>query len=199
LRLCDFAGDGVTRKDAKEDRRRYYIRMNFDLNEASEILERTPAALGSLLGGLSTSWTDSRGNRDEWQPYDVLGHLIHGEKTDWIPRARIILAQEGNVTFEPFDRLAQFEDSKGKSLAELLEEFAALRADGLKILRSWQLTPAQLDMQGIHPELGKVTLRQLLATWVVHDLNHIRQIATAMAGRYREDVGVWQKYLSILN
>src|SRR5687767_15461623 len=123
--------------------------MNFDLDQSSEILERTPAVLGSLLKGLSTGWTDSTGNPEAWQPYDVIGHLIHGEKTDWIPRARVILAQEG--TFEPFDRFAQFEDSKGKSLQELLEEFAGLRSESLDILRSWNLTPAHFDMQGVHP------------------------------------------------
>lgn len=172
--------------------------MNFDLIKASQVLERTPQALDSLLGGLSDDWTGSNENREDWQPYDVIGHLIHGEKTDWIPRARIILAQEAGAAFEPFDRLAQFEDSKGKTLPELLDEFARLRSENLTTLHAWHLAPAQLDLPGLHPELGKVTLRQLLATWVVHDLNHIRQIATSMASRYREDVGVWQKYLSIL-
>jgi hypothetical protein len=172
--------------------------MNFDLDQATEILERTPAALASMLNGLSRGWTDSLGDGENWQPYDVIGHLIHGEKTDWIPRARIILSQNDDTTFEPFDRWAQFEDSQGKALTEILEEFAARRADNLNILRTWQLTPEQLDLQGMHPELGRVNLRQLIATWVVHDLTHIRQIATSMAARYREDVGVWKEYLSIL-
>lgn len=173
--------------------------MEFDLKQATEILERTPAALTSMVSGLSSGWTDSVRDRDNWQPYDVIGHLIHGEKTDWIPRARIILAQEGDVRFEPYDRWAQFKDSEGKSLAELLEEFAARRADNLEILRTWNLTDEQLDLQGTHPELGRVKLRQLLATWVVHDLTHVRQIAASMAGRYSDQVGVWKEYLSILN
>jgi hypothetical protein len=172
--------------------------MNFDLDQAVEVLERTPAALDSLLRGLSSGWTDSLGDADKWQAYDIVGHLIHGEKTDWIPRARIILSHEESIAFEPFDRHAQFEDSKGKSLENLLSEFAALRADGLKALRSWRLAPDQLDLRGNHPELGRVTLRQLLATWVVHDLTHIRQIATALAHRYRDDVGGWREYLSIM-
>ncbi len=173
--------------------------MNFDLDKASELLGRTPPTLAALLGGLSDEWTRSHGDTEAWQPYDVIGHLIHAEKTDWLPRARVILAQEGNVTFEPFDRLAQFGSSAGKSLEELLNEFARLRAEGLETLRSWNLTPEQLSLKGTHPELGEVTLRELLATWVVHDLTHIRQIVTAMADRYRDDVGVWRQYLSILN
>jgi hypothetical protein len=124
--------------------------------------------------------------------------LIHGEETDWIPRARIILQQGENRTFVPFDRFAQHERSKGKSLAQLLDEFAELRRENLDTLRSWSLTDTQLDLEGIHPELGRVTLRQLLGTWVVHDLNHIRQITTVMAKRYEEEVGPWKEYLSIL-
>ena len=135
---------------------------------------------------------------EPWNPYDVVGHLIHGEETDWIPRARIILAQGDNRTFVPFDRFAQFEKSKGRSLAQLLDEFAKLRVENIETLRSWNLTDAELDLEAIHPELGPVTLRQLLATWVVHDLNHIRQIVTAMAGKYASEVGVWREYLSIL-
>ena len=131
-------------------------------------------------------------------PFDIVGHLIHGEETDWIPRARIILEHGDKQTFVPFDRFAQFENSKGKSLTQLLDEFAKLRAENLDTLRSWSLTDAQLDLEGMHPELGRVTLRQLLATWVVHDLNHVRQIVTAMAKRYEGEVGVWKEYLSIL-
>lgn len=173
--------------------------MNFDILQATEILARTPGVLDSMLNGLSHGWTDSLGDREKWQPFDVVGHLIHGEKTDWIPRVRIILAQEGDATFEPFDRQAQFDDSNGKSLSALLKEFTELRKDNLNVLNTWNLTPGHLDLQGLHPELGTVTLRQLIATWVVHDLNHIRQITTAMAARYRDDVGAWQKYLSILS
>lgn len=134
-----------------------------------------------------------------WRPYDIVGHLIQGELTDWIPRARIILEQGEDRTFVPFDRFAQFEHSKGKSLAQLLDEFAKLRTQNIETLTSWNLTEHQLDLEGDHPELGRVTLRQLLATWVVHDLNHIRQVVTVMAKRYEGEVGVWKQYLSILN
>ncbi len=172
--------------------------MNFQIQQAIEVLERTPGVLAAFLAGLSDGWTASTGNTDKWQPYDIVGHLIHAEKTDWIPRARIILGQQENVTFEPFDRFAQFNDSKGKSIGSLLGEFAEVRKESLLELTGWQLTPAQLDLGGIHPELGRVKLSELLATWVVHDLTHIRQIAMVMADRYRDDVGVWREYLSIL-
>ena len=186
--------------------------MNFDIFRAVEVLSVTPPTLRSLLGNLSDEWVWESGAGDTqiqdptsrirdgiWQPYDIVGHLIHGELTDWIPRARIILDRNGDVTFVPFDRFAQFENSKGKSLVQLLDEFAKARADNIDILRAWNLTEAQLDFEGTHPELGLVTLRQLISTWVVHDLNHIRQIATSMAKRYEADVGPWKEYLSILN
>lgn len=173
--------------------------MEFELNQAVEVLRQTPYTLARMLGDLSDEWTASRGDRDDWAPYEVIGHLIHGEETDWIPRAEIILAQGENRTFVPFDRFAQFERSKGKSLDDLLTEFAHLRNANVEKLMRWQLTPEQLALKGMHPELGLVTLSQLFATWVVHDLNHIRQIVTFMANRYRENVGVWRAYLSILN
>ena len=172
--------------------------MEFDLSRSIEVLAATPLVLKSLLGNLSEDWVRTEIQNQEWSPYDVIGHLIHGEETDWIPRARIILAQSENRTFVPFDRFAQFEKSKDRSLAQLLDEFARLRVENVDMLRSWNLTGDQLDLEGIHPELGRVTLRQLLATWVVHDLNHIRQIVTAMARRYDGEVGVWKEYLSIL-
>ncbi|MEO6335085.1 MAG: DinB family protein, partial [Pyrinomonadaceae bacterium] len=127
------------------------------------------------------------------------GHLIHGEETDWIPRARIVLAQGDDPTFVPFDRFAQFENSAGNSLGQLLDKFEKLRAENIDLLRSWKLSDDHLSLEAMHPELGRVTLRQLLATWVVHDLNHVRQIATAMAKRYETAVGPWQEYLSILS
>jgi hypothetical protein len=180
--------------------------MNFDISRSIEVLSATPATLGAMLGALSEDWTAAAGHRQsesdsgkEWQPFDVVGHLIHGEETDWIPRARIILARGENTAFVPFDRFAQFERSKGKSLADLLNEFERVRNANIETLRSWNLTEADLDLQGIHPELGPVTLRQLLATWVVHDLNHIRQIVVAMSRRYEKHVGAWKEYLSILN
>ena len=176
--------------------------MNFDISRSIEVLSATPPTLSAMLGKLSDDWTIPDANSEipnqDWAPFDVVGHLIHGEETDWIPRARIILAKEGNTTFVPFDRFAQFENSIGKSLSQLLDEFAGLRAKNIDTLRGWKLTEEKLDLIGIHPELGQVTLRQLLATWVVHDLNHIRQIAGAVARRYSDEVGVWKEYLSIL-
>lgn len=172
--------------------------MKFELEKAIEILSQTPETVKTLLGDLSEDWTRSDGNTTSWSPFDIVGHYIHGEETDWIPRARIILAQGENKTFVPFDRLAQFERSKGKTLDELLETFADLRQKNIETLRSWNLTEEQLRLKGIHPELGAVDLEQLLATWVVHDLNHIRQIVEVLARKYSENVGVWKEYLSIL-
>ena len=171
--------------------------MDFKLEEAIEILEQTPATVKSLLGNLSDEWKLSK-NTGEWSPFDVIGHYIHAEETDWIPRAEIILAQGENRTFEPFDRFAQFELSKGKTLSELLETFAKLRKKSLETLKSWNLSAEQLQLKGIHPELGEVTLEQLLSTWMVHDLTHIRQIVQILAKNYAENVGVWKAYLSIL-
>ena len=171
----------------------------FEIEKTYEVLEQTPKTLSVMLGGLAEDWTRSSGQRDDWAPYDVIGHLIHGEKTDWIPRAEIILAKGENRTFVPFDRLAQFADSKEKTLAELLDEFETLRGENLAKLRSWNLTDEMLELRGMHPELGVVTLAQLLATWAVHDLNHISQISRSMAKKYADDVGPWKEYLSILN
>ncbi|MEJ7847633.1 MAG: DinB family protein [Pyrinomonadaceae bacterium] len=172
--------------------------MRFDIEQSIEVLSATPGTLRSLLGCLSADWTDAAGSEGEWRPFDVIGHLIHGEETDWIPRARLIFEQGAERTFVPFDRFAQFELSEGKTLGELLDEFAKRRAENLETLRSWNLTEEHLDLRGMHPELGEVALRQLLATWVVHDLNHILQIVTVMAARYGDDVGPWREYLSIL-
>lgn len=171
--------------------------MKFELEKATEILRQTPYTLARMLDGLSPEWTGSKGDRDDWSPYDVIGHLIHCEETDWMPRAEIILAQDGR-TFEPFDRLAQFEKSNGRPLEDLLTEFAHLRSVGLETLVRWQLTPEKLVLKSTHPDLGEVTLEQLLATWVVHDLGHIRQIVGYMARKYEIEVGPWKQYLSIL-
>ncbi len=171
--------------------------MKFNLEKSIEILAQTPATVKSLLATLSDEWTMSK-NSGEWSPFDVIGHYIHGEETDWIPRAEIILAQGESVTFEPFDRFAQFEISQEKTLSELLDIFADLRQKNLKTLKSWDLTGEQLQLKGIHPELGEVTLEQLISTWTVHDLTHIRQIATILAKNYVENVGEWKAYLSIL-
>lgn len=173
--------------------------MDLNIENAVEVLTATPTALKVLLGGLSDVWTASAGTENDWQAFDVIGHLIHAEETDWIPRAKIILEHGVDGTFEPFDRFAQFERSKGKTFGELLEEFVEARQASLATLRSWNLADEQLELRGNHPELGDVTLGQLLATWVVHDLTHIRQIATSMAKHYEESVGPWKQYLSILN
>lgn len=173
--------------------------MKFDLAEAAEILSRTPTTLNAILRDLPDGWTRNKNETDTWSAFDVIGHLIHGEKTDWIPRARIILSGVENPKFEPFDRFAQFEDSKDKSLSDLLDEFAIRRAENVKILLEIAPGEIQLGLRGVHPELGEVNLEQLLSTWVVHDLTHIRQIATELAKKYEGNVGAWKEYLSILN
>jgi hypothetical protein len=172
--------------------------MDFDLEKAIEILSQTPQTVTSLLGNLSDEWTMSRNGGNEWNPFDVIGHYIHGEETDWIPRAAIILARGGNPAFEPFDRFAQFESSRGRTLTELLRTFSALRRKNLQTLRSWNLTAEDLRLTGIHPAFGVVTLEQLLAAWVVHDLTHLRQIVTVLARNYTDEAGPWRAYLSIL-
>ena len=172
--------------------------MEFDLAAGTAVLERTPATLRAMLGGLPAAWTEANEGPDTWSPYDIVGHLIHGERTDWIPRARIILAQGVDRRFEPYDRFAQYRESQGKSLAELIEEFARLRAGNLATLREWRLTDRELALEGEHPGLGRVTLRQLLATWVAHDLGHVAQTARVLAKQYREAVGPWREYLPVL-
>ena len=170
---------------------------HFNLKDTLAVLERTPASLTGLLSGLPETWIRATEGEGTWSPYDVIGHLIHGELTDWIPRARHILAGETRP-FEAFDRMAQFTDSQAKSLSELLETFASLRRDNVAALVGMNLTEADLERKGMHPELGEVTLRQLLATWVVHDLDHVAQIARTMAKAYGEATGPWTAYLSIL-
>jgi hypothetical protein len=173
--------------------------MEFDLQQGIAILERTPRTLQAMLAALGPGWTDATEGPETWSPYVIVGHLIHGERTDWIPRVRIILAQGPNRHFTPYDRFAQFRESQGKSLAELLDEFARLRANNLATVVEWRLTEAQLSLEGEHPEFGAVTLRQLLATWVAHDLGHLAQTARVMAKQYREAVGPWRAYLPILD
>jgi hypothetical protein len=170
--------------------------MRFELEKALEILTQTPAVLRLMLSDLSDSWTHG-GDRDDWSPFDIVGHLINAELTDWIPRAKVILAQDGSV-FEPFDRYAQFENSKGKILAELLDEFEVQRSESLMWLEALDITPEKLALKCTHPDLGEVTMSQLFATWVVHDLTHIRQINIFMAKEYSDAVGPWKAYLSIL-
>jgi uncharacterized damage-inducible protein DinB len=173
--------------------------MEFQLEEARQILSRTPETLNSLLRPLSDSWLLHNEGAETWSPFDVVGHLIHGEETDWIPRTKMILEHGEARPFEPFDRFAMLERSKGKSITELLDTFTHLREANLQELHEMKLTAADLEKRGRHPELGTVTLKQLLATWVAHDLAHVAQIVRVMAKQYREEVGPWRQYLSILN
>lgn len=173
--------------------------MSFDLTEATAVLERTPATFRALLGGLPDAWLHCNEGPDTFSPFDNLGHLIHGERTDWIPRAQIILAQGASRRFAPYDRFAQARDSMGKTLADLLDEFETLRAQNLQMLRGWNLTEHHFALAGEHPALGTVTLRQLLSTWVVHDLGHVAQTTRVMAKRYRESIGPWRAYLPIVD
>ncbi len=168
------------------------------LSEAVAVLERTPGVLATMLDGLPSAWTDADEGPETWSPYVIVGHLIHGERTDWIPRAEIILSKAADRTFTPYDRFAQLRDSAGKSLADLLAEFARHRADNLQRLARFSLGDHELALTGVHPALGVVTLRQLLATWTAHDLGHIAQVARVMAKRYRDEVGPWRQYLPIL-
>jgi len=163
------------------------------------ILERTPATLRALLGGLSVEWTAPNEGPDSFSAFDNVGHLVHGERTDWIPRARLILEQGDDRRFAPYDRFAQRHESAGKTLSQLLDEFETLRTANVRELQSWCLTDEQLALEGEHPAFGAVTLRQLLATWAVHDLSHLAQIARVMAKQYREAVGPWRAYLPILD
>jgi len=172
--------------------------MEFLLDEALGILERTPLVVSQLLKNLPDSWIYQNEGGDSWNIFDVIGHYIHGEKTDWIPRMKIILG-EGDKHFVPFDRFAQFKDSKDKSLDQLLDEFATLRKQNLDELRSIMPNEEMLDLKGIHPHFGEVSLRELLSSWVVHDLTHINQIARVMAKQYEEAVGPWKAYMGILN
>lgn len=172
--------------------------MKFNIDQTIEVLERTPFLLEALLKDLSIEWMMSNEGEETWSPYDVVGHLIHGEKTDWIKRLEIILSEDGNKTFEPFDRFAQFEESKGKTMNQLLSEFKDIRNSNLQILRAKNITSEDFNKKGIHPALGEATLENLLSTWVVHDLNHLSQISRVIAKQYKNSVGPWIEYLPIL-
>lgn len=172
--------------------------MQFELDQAIPLLERTPATISALVAGLPEAWVTRNEGPDTFSPFDVVGHLIDGEETDWIPRAKIILAQAENRTFEPYDRFRHRERNRQRTLASLLDEFAKLRAGNLDLLRSWRLTEAQLGLEGMHPRLGAVTLRQLLASWVVHDLGHLAQVARVLAKQYRAEVGPWLAFQPVL-
>ncbi len=167
----------------------------FTLELGLEILEGTPTVLRVWLGGLAPHWSQATEGPDTWSPYDVVGHLIHGERTDWM--ARVMVIMDGGGTFKKFDRFAQFEESRGKPLADLLDEFASARRDSLTRLRALNLTEADFDRTGTHPVFGTVTLRQLLSTWVAHDLDHIMQISRVMGKQLKDDIGPWAEYLRI--
>jgi hypothetical protein len=174
-------------------------RRPFVMEEAVAILTRTPATLDALLRDLPDGWIAAHEGGQTWSPFDVVGHLIHGERTDWIPRARIILEHGEARAFDPFDRFAQFTEAEGRTLASLLDEFATLRQANLCALEALHVTDQDLDRRGRHPELGVVTLRQLLATWVAHDLDHVVQISRVIARQYSDEVGPWRAYLRIVS
>jgi hypothetical protein len=172
--------------------------MTFELDKAIEVLERTPKLLKIFLTDLSDNWIYDNEGVNTWSPFDIVGHLIHGEKTDWMVRCRIILRNDTNHKFEEFDRFAQFENSKKKSMTELLNEFEQLRTKNIKELNFLKISNKELDLKGIHPEFRIINLRQLISTWVVHDLGHIAQITRVMAKQYKDDVGPWIAYLGVL-
>ena len=174
-------------------------KMQYSLQRSYEILDRTPAVLQSLLSGLPDDWVMPDEGPETFSPYDVIGHLIHGEKTDWVVRAKMILEFGNTKTFEKYDRFAQYEESKGKSLQQLLDEFAAIRKENMTWFKALNLTEDDLNRKGMHPVLGDVTLRNLLATWVVHDLTHISQITRVMAKQYKTEMGPWPEFFRILN
>lgn len=169
-----------------------------DLEQTIALLARTPAALNALLRDLPDVWTRRNEGEETWSAFDIVGHLIHGERTDWMPRTRLILQSGDAQPFEPFDRLGHVRESEGKSLEQLLDEFALLRAAGLDELRALHLTPEQLELRGLHPALGTVTLSHLLATWAAHDLSHLHQLSRVLAHQYREAVGPWGAYLGVM-
>ena len=173
--------------------------MSFDLDDGIAVLERTPATFRALLAGLPERWITCDEGPDTFSPFENVGHLVHGERADWIVRAEMILTAGTGQPFAPYDRFAQRRESAGKSLETILTEFETLRAANLARLRGWQLTARDLDREGEHPALGRVTLRQLLATWVAHDLSHLAQTARVMAKRHREAVGPWREYLPIMD
>ncbi len=172
--------------------------MQHNLQNTISLLTRTPAALNTLLHDLPETWTLRNEGENTWSAFDIIGHLIHGERTDWMPRARIVLQFGETQAFEPFDRLGHVREMQGKSLGQLLDEFARLRAENLAELRTLNLRQEDLERRGRHPSLGVVTLSALLATWAAHDLTHLHQISRVMAHQYREAVGPWSAYLGVM-
>lgn len=173
--------------------------MTFDLGAGLAVLERTPRVLEALLSGVPEPWTTGNEGEETWSPFDVVGHLIDGELTDWMVRLHIMLSPDADRRFEPFDRFRHVSRNRGRPLPDLLAEFRALRERNLRELRGLNPSGPQLLRTGEHPALGSVTVEQLLATWVVHDLGHLAQIARVMAKQYRDAVGPWEAYLSILS
>ena len=173
--------------------------MKFALDQAIVILQRTPGTIKSLIENLGENWTNANEGPETFSPFDVVGHLIYGEKTDWVVRAKIILQGTNQKTFEPFDRFAQERESKGKSLNQLLTEFEFLRNENFYWLNEQNLSTKDLERTGIHPTLGAVSLKHLLACWVVHDLTHIAQITRVMAKQYKDEIGLWTEFFRILN
>ena len=172
--------------------------MNFNLQESIALLERAPSVYRTLLSGLSESWVQCNEGEETWSAYDIMGHLIHGEKTDWLQRIEIILEESENKTFAPFDRFAQFEESKGKTMSQLLDEFEMARMKNIQRLKSKNITESYLSKTGIHPAFGQVTLRQLISTWTIHDLAHLNQATRVMMKYYKDAVGPWKKFFSVL-
>ena len=172
--------------------------MTFSLSNSVDVLRRTPSALDQLLRDLPDELATANEGPETFSPFDVIGHLIDGEETDWMTRARIILSDGNNKSFEPYDRFRHYARNKGRTLQSLLDEFAKLREQNLAELTGWKLDEPQLDLTGVHPSFGNVTLRELLASWVVHDLGHAAQIARVMAKQYRDDVGPWTPFLPVL-
>lgn len=172
--------------------------MPANIQDTIALLSRTPATFDALLRGLPERWTLRNEGENTWTPYGVVGHLVHGEQTDWLPRVRRIMQHGESKPFEPFDRTAQERESKGKSLGQLLDDFARLRGDNIRELRAMNLKPEDFEKRGMHPALGSVTLSELLATWAAHDMTHLHQVARIMAHQYRDAVGPWSKYLGVL-
>lgn len=173
--------------------------MEFQLDQTIDVLRRSPSVLKAMLRQISVDWQLANEGEGTWNPYDIVGHLIHGEKTDWIRRAEIILSDDFNKEFKPFDRQAQFKESRNKSIEDLLDEFESLRNENLRKLEALNIQAHHLQKTGIHPDFGEVNLEQLLSTWLVHDLGHIAQVTRVMAKQYKENIGPWKAYLPIVS
>jgi len=173
--------------------------MNFNLSKSIELLERTPDVYSTLFKNSTHNWDKINEGKNTWNGYNIIGHLIHGEKTDWIPRAEIIMGNREDKTFVPYDRFAQEKLYSSQTTEELLKEFKKLRTENIQILKSWNLTEADLNKEGIHPDLKIVTLRELISTWTIHDMIHLNQISRTIVKHYSEDIGPWKEYVRLLN